>query len=376
VRVRPHVNSSRARDRPPQWPVVSPIEDLPPPPASSFASDNAAGVLPEVMDALVAANTGPALAYGADPWTERATAAVVDAVGAPAEVLFVWGGTGANVVGLQCLLQPWEAVICPASAHIATDECGAPERFTGCKLLTVATDDGKLRPEHVAEHLHLLGSEHHVQPRVVSITESTEAGTLYTVDELAAVVDAAHAAGLLVHLDGARLANAAAALRVEPRALTSEVGVDVLTVGATKAGAMYGEAVVFLRPELGRHARFVRKQAAQLPSKMRFVGAQFEALLRDGLWVRAADHANRMAARLGSALAVVPGIEVVRSPEVNSLFVRLPSVAAVERLQAWSFVWDWDVHRHEVRLMTSFATTDEDVDRFARGLAAVLEQTA
>ncbi|HEY6530949.1 MAG TPA: low specificity L-threonine aldolase [Acidimicrobiales bacterium] len=350
---------------------MSPIEDLPSPPATSFASDNAAGVLPEVMDALATANVGSALAYGTDPWTERASTVVAEVLDASGPVLFVWGGTGANVVGLQCLLRPWEAVICPAGAHIAVDECGAPERFTGCKLLTVATDDGKLRPEHVEEQLHLLGDEHHVQPSVVSITQATEVGTVYTVDEMAALAETAHRAGLLVHVDGARLANAAVALGVEPREITSAVGVDVVSLGATKAGAMYGEAVVFVHPELGADARFVRKQAAQLPSKMRFVAAQFEALLTDGLWLRAADHANRMAARLGERLADVVGVEVVRSPDANSLFVRLPSAAAVAELQTWSFVWEWEPVRHEVRLMTSFASTPDDVDAFATGVAAI-----
>ena len=281
---------------------------------------------------------------------------------------FCWGGTGANVVGLQCLLRPWEAVICPDSAHIHVDECGAPERFTGSKLLAVPTPDGKLRPGQIEAFLHVVGDEHHAQPRVVSITQSTESGTLYQPAEIEAIVEVAHAHDLFVHLDGARLANAGAALG-DVRTSTSAAGVDVLTFGATKAGAMYGEAVVFLRPGLGEHARFVRKQAAQLPSKMRFVAAQFEALLGDGLWLRAARHANAMAARLADRLADSPGVEVVRPPEVNAVFVRMPSAASAAALQAWSFVWDWDVTRHEVRAMTSFATTPDDVDRFAEGVA-------
>ena len=350
---------------------MAPPEDLPAQPATSFASDNAAGVLPEVMDALVAANTGSALAYGADPWTERATAAVVDIVGGPAEVLFVWGGTGANVVGLQSILRPWDAVVCAEGAHIDIDECGAVERFSGCKLLLVPTDDGKLRPEDIERHHHLVGSEHHVQPCVVSVTQSTEVGTRYQPGELAELVDAAHAAGMYVHLDGARLGNAVAALGIDARSTTSGVGVDVVTFGATKVGAMYGEAVVFLRPELATHARFVRKQAAQLPSKMRFVAAQFEALLADGLWLRAADHANRMAARLADRLTGLRGVQVVRPPEVNAVFVRLPSAAAVRELQEWSFVWEWVPARHEVRIMTSFATSTGDVEAFVAGLAAI-----
>lgn len=344
---------------------------VPAPPETSFASDNAAGVLPEVMAALVAANSGPALAYGDDPWTERASALVGEVLGEPgADVAFCWGGTGANVVGLQCLLRPWEAVICPDTAHIHVDECGAPERFTGAKLLALPTPDGKLRPEQIEPLLHVVGDEHHAQPRVVSITQSTESGTLYRPAEIAALAEVAHAHDLYVHLDGARLANAAAALG-DVRSFTTEAGVDVLTFGATKAGAMYGEAVVFLRPGLGEQVRFVRKQAAQLPSKMRFVAAQFEALLADGLWVRAADHANGLAVLLADRLAGRPGVEVVRPPEVNAVFLRLPSGAAVADLQNWSFVWDWDVSVHEVRAMTSFATTAADVERFAAGVAAI-----
>ena len=283
---------------------------------------------------------------------------------------FCWGGTGANVVGLQCLLRPWEGVICPDTAHINVDECGAPERFTGAKLLALPTPDGKLRPEQIAPLLHVVGDEHHVQPRVVSITQSTESGTLYRPDEIAALAEVAHAHDLYLHLDGARLANAAAALG-DVRSFTTEAGVDVLTFGATKAGAMYGEAVVFLRPGLGEQVRFVRKQAAQLPSKMRFVAAQFEALLTDDLWVRSADRANGLALLLAHRLAGRPGVEVVRAPEVNSVFLRLPSAAAVAELQSWSFVWDWDVAAHEVRAMTSFATTPDDVERFAAGVAAI-----
>ncbi len=203
---------------------------LPPAPACSFASDNASGVHPSVLEAIGRANTGHALAYGADAWTERAIGQIHDIFGVAGPVVFTWGGTGANVVGLQCLLAPFEAVICPDTAHINVDECGAPERFTGSKLIAVPTEGGKLRPEQIEEHTHLLGDIHHVQPRVVSITQSTEMGTLYSVDEIAAIVDIAHRHGMKVHLDGARLANAAAALGVDVRRFTVDVGVDVLTL--------------------------------------------------------------------------------------------------------------------------------------------------
>lgn len=346
-----------------------------PPPDASFASDNASGVHPAVMEALAAANTGHALAYGMDAWTGRATAAFAELLGAEAEVAFTFGGTGANVVGLACMLEPWQAVICPDGAHIAVDECGAPERFTGSKLMDVPCPDGKLRPEQVTSLLHGLGDEHHVQPRVVSVTQSTELGTLYTLDELGALVEVAHSRGLLVHLDGARLGNAAAALGCGMRELVVDTGVDVVSFGGTKNGMMYGEAVLFLRPELAHHARFVRKQAAQLPSKMRFVAAQFEALLADDLWIRNAAHANAMAARLAAGAASVPGVEIVASPQVNAVFAALPP-AAVEPLLEWSRHWVWDHERSVVRWMCSFDTRPEDVDHFVAGLTEIVTSRA
>ena len=340
-------------------------------PSTLFASDNAAGVHPQVLAAVAAANVGHAMAYGADPWTDRATARFRELLGVDAEVLFTWGGTGANVVGLQCLLAPWQAVICAESAHIAVDECGAPERFTGCKLIDLPSADGKLRPEQVLEQLHGLGDQHHVQPRVVSITQSTELGTLYQPAEIAALADACHANGLLLHVDGARIANAVAALGSDLPSVVVETGVDVLTFGGTKNGLMYGEAVLFLRPGLAEHARFVRKQAAQLPSKMRYVAAQFEALLADDLWLRNAAHANAMARRLAEQATEVAGVGVVRSPEVNAVFVHLPR-AAVEALTDWSFFWEWDAEADLFRWMCSFDTTEDDIDRFVRGVAEIV----
>jgi threonine aldolase len=344
---------------------------LPEPPASSFASDNAAGVHPTILEALARANHGHALAYGNEAWTARAIGAFRELFGAPVEVLFTWGGTGANVVGLQCLLAPYQAVICPSGAHIAVDECGAPERFTGCKLVDVQTPDGKLRPEQIVEQLHGLGDEHHVQPKVVSITQSTELGTLHTADEIAAIAATAHAHGLLLHLDGARIANATAALGGDVRAFTIEAGVDVLTFGGTKAGAMYGEAVVFLDPALAAPAKFVRKQAGQLPSKMRYVAAQFEALLADGLWIALGAHANEMADRLYRQTNEVPGVTHERPPAVNSLFPMLPAAAA-QTLREWCFFWPWDPAREQVRWMTAWDTTADDVDRFAAGVRTVM----
>ncbi len=347
-----------------------------PPPRASFASDNASGAHPDVLAALVAANDGHAPAYGADAWTARAIETIRSVFGvADAEVAFAWGGTGANVVGLQCLLSPWQAVICPDTAHIAVDECGAPERFTGAKLIDVPTPDGKLRPEQITEQLHLLGDMHHVQPRVVAITQSTEQGSLYQPDEVAALAEVAHRHGMVVHMDGARLANAAAALGGDVRAFTTEAGVDVLTFGGTKNGMVYGEAVVFLDPALGTSVPFVRKQAGQLPSKMRFVAAQFEALLADDLWLRNAAHANAMAQLLVEKVGGVAGIGISRPPEVNAVFATVPTKALAD-LQAWSPFYVWDEAIDEVRWMTSFDTTAEDVERFAAGVASLVEQHA
>lgn len=347
---------------------------LPPPPATSFASDNAAGVHPAVLEAIAEANAGSALAYGADRWTERTAARFAELFDTDVEVALCWGGTGANVVALQTLLRPWQGVICADGAHIAVDECGAVERFAGAKLLDLPTPDGKLVPSQIAEQMHVLGDEHHVQPAVVSITQSTESGTLYDTAEVAALADAAHDAGLLLHVDGARIANATAALggTVEAlRATTVAAGVDVITFGGTKAGMMYGEAVVFLRPELGRDVRFVRKQAGQLPSKMRYVAAQFEALLADGLWLELAGHANAAARQLWTAVRDVPGVAVAREPAVNSVFASLPR-AAIDVLQQWSFFWDWDVAVDQVRWMTSWQTTSDDVDAFVAGVRAAV----
>jgi threonine aldolase len=346
-----------------------------PPPERSFASDNAAGVHPDVMTAIQAANAGHALAYGADAWTARTVDRFRDLFGRDVDVFLTFGGTGANIVGLQCLLAPWQAVICPESSHINVDECGSPERFTGSKLVAVPTSDGKLRPGQVTDRLHGLGDEHHVQPHVVSITQSTESGTLYSVDEIAALAEVAHANGLLLHLDGARIGNATAALGGDVRPFTVDAGVDVLTFGGAKAGTMYGEAVVFLTPGLADGAKFVRKQAAQLPSKMRYVAAQFEALLTDDLWVRNGRHSNEMAQALAERVEAIDGVKLSRRPEVNSVFASLPR-PAIDALQAWSFFWDWDVAADEVRWMTSYDTTVDDLDRFAAGVREAMAATA
>jgi len=343
---------------------------LPTPPEVSFASDNTAGVDPVVMEALAVANTPAALAYGSDDWSRRLTARFAALLDRDVVVLPCWGGTGANVVGLASLLRPWEAVVCTEHAHIANDECGAPTRFTGSTLLTVPSGDGKLDPAALAPLAGVRGTVHHVQPAVVSVSQTTEMGAVYEVDELAAVGAATHAAGLLLHLDGARVANAVAATGSDLRAMVGDTGVDVLTFGATKNGAMYGEAVVFLRPELAAGAAFQQKQAAQLPSKTRFVSAQLLALLDGDRWIANASHANRMASLLASQMSEVDGVELLGEPRANAVFARLPE-AAIAQLQEWSFFWRWPGDSM-VRWMTSFATNEVDVDRFVNGVRTVL----
>lgn len=345
---------------------------LPAPPQVTFASDNAAGVHPLVMDALAAANDGHAVAYGHDRWTRQLTHVMRERLAAPVEVLPVWGGTGANVVALACLAHASDAVVCTDIAHIHVDEAGAPERMAGTKLLAVPSADGKLRPDDLRRHSAWHGDEHHPQPKILSVTQSTELGTVYTPDELRELADAAHALGMYVHLDGARIANAVAAIGGDLRATTVEVGVDVLSFGGTKNGMMYGEAVVFCTPELASRAVFVRKQLAQLPSKARFISAQLLALFDDDLWLELATHANAMTGRLAHALAGAPGLELGTPPEVNSLFPRLPR-AAIAPLQRWCPFYTWDEAADQVRWMTAWDTTHDDVDAFATGVRAALD---
>ncbi len=334
-----------------------------------FASDNNAGVHPRVLDALRTANHGHAVAYGDDVYTETAARLFRARFGEAAEVFFVFGGTGANVAALAALTRPHHAVVCAETAHVNVDECGAPERFAGCKLVALPTPDGKLRPEQVEPLLARLGDQHHVQPRVVSVSQPTELGTVYTVAELSRLGELAHGAGMLLHVDGARLANAAAHLGVSLKELTADAGVDVLSFGGTKNGMMYGEAVVFFDPALAKDFLFVRKQCAQLPSKMRFVAAQFTALLTDDLWLETASHANRMARLLAGELSRIPHVRVTQAVESNAVFAVLPTAAAA-RVRERFFFYVWDERASEVRLMCSFDTTEEDVREL---LAAVGE---
>jgi threonine aldolase len=336
-----------------------------------FASDNAAGVHPAVLEAITRANVGHARGYGHDPLTERVQMLFAEQFGAAAKVFFVWGGTAANVLSLRAACRPWEAVICAETAHLNVDECGAPEAIAGVKLLCASGEHGKLTPKLVGRLIARIGDEHAVQPRVVSISQCTELGTLYSREELVALADLAHRNGLLLQMDGARLSNAAAALEVTLPALSAEVGVDVLSFGGTKNGLLGGEAVVVLEPALAEGFPFLRKQSMQLASKMRFLAAQFEALLADDLWRRCATQANAMAGRLAAAVGELPGLEITRPVQTNAVFATLPPAATAALQERFAF-YVWDEHAGEVRWMCSWDTTEADVDEFAAAVADAL----
>jgi threonine aldolase len=337
-----------------------------------FASDNYAGVHPEVLTALALANGGHQVAYGEDVYTGHLQEVFRGHFGPATEVFPVFNGTGANVTALQAVTERWGAVICAETAHINTDECGAPERVGGLKLLTVPTPDGKLTPELIDRQAYGFTDEHRAQPQVVSITQTTELGTCYTPQEIAALCDHAHRLGLPVHMDGSRIANAAATLEVPLSRFTSEAGVDILSFGGTKNGLLLGECVVVLNPDRARALPYLRKASMQLASKMRFVSVQFEALLAGDLWLRGARHANAMARRLERAVRDVDGVRVTRPVESNAVFAVLPRAAA-ERLQKRYRFYFWDEATGEVRWMCAFDTTEQDVDAFA---AALVEELA
>lgn len=334
-----------------------------------FASDNYAGVHPEILRALADANEGHQISYGEDVYTRRLQEVAAQHFGDGAQAYPVFNGTGANVLALQAALPRWGAVICSENAHIHTDENGAPERVGGIKLLTVPTPDGKLTPELVAREAWGFGDEHRAQPGVVSITQSTEVGTLYTPDEIAALAEQAHGLGLRLHVDGARLSNAAAALGLPLRAFTTDAGVDLVSWGGTKNGLMFGEAVVVLDPEAATGLDYLRKVDMQLASKMRFVSAQLVALYEGDLWLRSATHANGMAARLGAGLAA-GGVDVTQAVHANAVFVALAPESAERLRKTWRF-YDWGPG--VVRLMCSFDTTEQDVDAL---VAAVVAEVA
>ncbi len=335
-----------------------------------FASDNYSGVHPEVLAAVAAANGGHQTAYGDDVYTQALQQQVRRHFGEQATAYPVFNGTGANVISLQALTQRWQSVVCAQSAHIHVDECGAPEKIGGTKLLPVPTPDGKLTPELVDREARGFDDEHRAQPRVVSVTQSTELGTVYTAQELRELADHAHSLGMVLHVDGARLSNAAAALGTGFAAFTTDVGVDVVSLGGTKNGLMFGEAVVVLNPDAVRGLDYLRKSSMQLASKMRFLSVQLEALLSGDLWLRNASHANAMATRLADQVRDVPGLRITRPVQVNAVFAVLPR-ESTERLQKQFRFYTWDEATGEVRWMTTFDTTEDDVDVFA---AAIREE--
>jgi threonine aldolase len=343
--------------------------------STDFASDNHAGAHPEVLDALVAANVGHAGSYGADEWTKRAGAVFQKHFGSEARAWPVFNGSGANVTSMDALTRPYEAVICTETAHMHVDECGAPERVAGVKLLPVATEHGKLSADQLDAWEPRRGDEHQAQPRVVSITQASELGTVYTLDETRAIAARAHELGMYLHVDGARLANAATSLGAGLGELTTDAGVDVVSFGGTKNGLLFGEAVVFCNPELGGDFAFTRKQLGQLASKMRFLSAQFEALLDGDLWLRSASQANGMATRLASAVGEIDGVEITHPVEANGVFATLPRPAIdklLGELPGDHPFYIWDEARSEVRWMCSWDTSEGDVDAFVSSVKSAV----
>ena len=337
-------------------------------PARSFASDNNAGIHPEILQAIAAVNHGHAVGYGDDPYTASALRKFKQQFGQGAEVFFVFNGTAANCLGLKALTDSFHAVICTEAAHIYTDECGAPEKFTGCKLIPIPTTDGKLTLESARRAYQGIGDQHHVQPKVISITQCTETGTVYEPKEVRDLARFAHERKMFLHMDGARIANAAVGLGLSLRETTRELGVDVLSFGGTKNGAMGAEAVVFFNQKLAENFLYVRKQGMQLASKMRFISAQFEALFTNDLWRKNAEHSNRMAALLQKEVSKIPQVKVVYPVEANGVFVQIPRLA-IAKLQKRYFFYVWSEEQSVVRWMCSFDTTEEDVKQFAKFVA-------
>ena len=334
-------------------------------PARSFASDNNAGVHPEVLKAVGEANRGHAVGYGDDSYTASVVQKFKQRFGSDIEVFFVFNGTAANCLSLKALTNSYHAVICSEAAHIYTDECGAPEKFTGCKLLPVRVTNGKLTVEAVSHAYHGIDAPHHVQPRVISITQATEMGTVYRPDEIKALARFAHQRGMFLHMDGARIANAAASLGQTLRQATRDLGVDVLSFGGTKNGALGAEAVVFFDEKLGDDFLYLRKQGMQLASKMRFISAQFDALFTGDLWLKSSQHANRMARLLQKELRKTPQVKIVYKVEANGVFAKIPR-PAIAKLQKRYFFYVWNEQQSVVRWMCSFDTTEQDVRQFAR----------
>jgi threonine aldolase len=329
----------------------------------TFASDNYAGVHPEIMEALIRANSGHEGSYGADTYTKRAIEKFKALFGKDTEVFLVYNGTGANVLGLSALTQSFNSIICSDLAHINVDESTAPEKFLGCKLVTIPTVDGKIYPDQIEARIQRVNDQHHPQAKVISISQSTEYGTVYTEAEIRAVSAVARKQGLYFHMDGSRVANAAVSLKKNFASFTKEAGVDILSFGGTKNGMMFGEAVLIFHPELAKHFQYIRKQGMQLHSKMRFIGAQFDALLTNDLWSRNASHANEMAKYFEQQLLTVKGVRITQQVDANGIFALLPP-NIISQLQEKNFFYIWNEKTSEVRLMCAFDTLKEEIDRF------------
>ena len=332
-----------------------------------FGSDNHSGISPEVIEAIAQANSDHALAYGDDEYTQRLETLINETFGPQAKVYLVFNGTGANVLCIDAMCRSHEAVVCAETAHINVDECGAPQRVVGCRLLTVDTPDGKLTPALVKTRLHGFGFEHHSQPKAISISQPTELGTLYSKEEIKALADLAHSYKMYLHVDGARLANAAVALGCTFKEMTTDLGVDALSFGGTKNGLLMGESCVLLNPALDVDMKYRRKQMTQLASKMRFMAAQFICYIESGIWRRNAEHSNRMAQLLRSEVEKVEGVKIMYPVQVNSVFAQLPT-DVWHRLQERYFFYDWDEAADVVRWMCSFDTTEEDIHSFVNAL--------
>lgn len=331
----------------------------------SFASDNNSGVHPDILKAILEANSGHALAYGDDIYTKEADKIFEKHFGPNIDAYFMFNGTAANVLGLKAITNSFNSIICADIAHINTSECNAVEIFTGCKLLTIPSNDGKITIEQVKRHMHTLGEQHHAQPKVISITQATEMGRVYKIEEIKKLADFAHKNNMLLHMDGARLSNAVARLGVKLRDISVDAGVDVLSFGGTKNGGMSGEAIIFFDKSLSKDFKYIRKQGMQLTSKMRFISAQFIALLSNDLWLKNASHANKLAKILEKELRKIPEIKITQEVETNAIFAILPK-ALIPKIQEKYFFYVWNEETSEVRFMTSFDTTEEDIMSFVK----------
>lgn len=336
----------------------------------SFASDNYSGIHPVVLNAIVNANSEHQVSYGDDIYTQKAQNLFENLFG-KVHVLFAFNGTGANVISLKCCTLPFQAIICAETAHINADECGAPTQSIGASLITLPTTNGKLTPELIRPQLNRIGNVHNTQPKVISISQSTELGTVYTTEEITALCEFAHENNMYVHVDGARISNAVAALGISAKAATVDCGIDIMSFGGTKNGLLIGEAILIFNDKLIEHAAFYQKQSAQLFSKNRFIAAQFIALLSDNLWLSMANHANNMAKLLASEVSKIPGIEITQPVDANAVFAIIPTHIIAPLQEKYRF-YIWDDKTKELRWMCSFDTTPEEVIDFVSTIKAMI----